>query len=104
MERRSNSRAIVSTRMTAHGRAIPRVPAVTSRNTSMGRGSGGSSRLDDASSGAVSPRRLRQTQALQPGSQRARMHIEDPGRPPASLDAPTRRLEHPAEVRALVLL
>src|SRR5712664_488260 len=102
MERRGNSRAIASTRMTAHGRAIPHVSAVISRNTSTGRGSGGSSRLNDATSGAVWPRRLRQTQALQPGSQRARMHVEDPRRPPASLDAPTRRLEHLAEVHALV--
>src|SRR5438128_11423994 len=90
--------------MTAHGRAISHVRAVTSRNTSTGRGSGGSSRLNDATSGAVWPLRLRQTQALQPGSQRARVHVEDPGRPPASLDAPTRRVEHLAQVHTLVLL
>src|SRR5882724_8606967 len=102
MERRGNSRAIASTRMTARGRTILRVRAVTSRTTSTGRGSGGSSRLDRASSGEVSPLRLRQTQALQPGPQRARMHIEDRRRPATSLDAPTRRLEDLAEVRALV--
>src|SRR5207253_3763871 len=59
-------------------------------------------RFNQASWGEVSPLRLRQAQALQPGSQCARVHVEDRGRPPASLDTPTRGLEHLPEVRALV--
>jgi len=84
--------------MTANGRVITRVRAVTSRKLER-LGQGGSSRINRATLWRSLATPLRQTHALQTGTAACAVHIEGSPPPRDALDAPPVRLGHLPEVR-----